>query len=211
MRKLDTARRPLFVRFAFLGRDGWRPSILSVVVLLLLAASVSHAQITTVPTGLNPCEKYRLAFVTTTSRDGTSPSIGVYNAFVSAAASSVPELAALGTTWTAIASTLTAPSARDNTGTDPVSAIGVPIYRLDDTRLANDNADLWDGFIAVPINVDENGDQVDSKVWTGTAVSGSNGGDSLLGANESLIAVHKVGKTTFSNGAWVDVGAAKFG
>ena len=51
----------------------------------------------------------------------------------------------------AIASTDTT-DARDNIG-DP-SAL---IYRLDDTRIADDEADLFDGSIAAPLNIDEAG------------------------------------------------------
>ena len=46
--------------------------------------------------------------------------------------------------------------ARDNTSTNPGTATGIPIYPLNDTLLANDNADLWDSTIAVKLDVDEN-------------------------------------------------------
>jgi hypothetical protein len=109
-----------------------------------LAASAAPI---TVPSGLNPGDQYRLAFVTSTTRDATSPNIADYNAFVTTAANSVPELAALGTTWSAIASTVSV-SARDNTGTNFFITAGVPIYTLADTILATDYLDLWDGTIA---------------------------------------------------------------
>jgi hypothetical protein len=54
-----------------------------------------------VPPGLNPGDKYRLVFVTSTTSGAQSSGIGNFNAFVTASA----ELAALGTTWSAIAST----------------------------------------------------------------------------------------------------------
>ncbi len=79
----------------------------------------------TVPTDLSPGDKYRLAFVTSTGRDTTSANIVDYNNFVTAHAAGVPELAALGTTWTAIGSTV-AVDARDNTGTNPTVATGLP-------------------------------------------------------------------------------------
>ena len=58
-----------------------------------------------IPPGLNPGDQYRLAFVTSTTRDATSGNIAVYNEFVTASATAQAELNALGTTWTAIAST----------------------------------------------------------------------------------------------------------
>ena len=70
--------------------------------LVLVAATGSLASPITVPTGLNPGDAYRLVFVTSTTLDATSSDIADYNAFVSGVANTVPELVALGTTWTAI-------------------------------------------------------------------------------------------------------------
>jgi hypothetical protein len=114
--------------------------------------AVSAAPIT-VPSGLNPGDQYRLAFVTSTTRDALSFNVADYNAFVTTVANSVPELAALGTTWSAIVSTLSV-DARDNTGTNP-SSTGVPIYTVANTRIASNNSDLWDGTINNPLNVTE--------------------------------------------------------
>ena len=108
----------------------------------LFTTTASAAPIT-VPTGLNPGEQYRLAFVTSTTRDATSSNIADYNAFVTATANAVPELAELGITWKAIGST-SAVDAQDNTHTNVVlDGVGVPIYLLNDTLFVNDNADLW--------------------------------------------------------------------
>jgi hypothetical protein len=128
----------------------------------------------TVPTGLSPGQQYRLAFITSTTRDATSSNIADYNAFVTNAANAVPELVALGTTWTAIGSTLTV-AARDNTATNPgVNGTGVPIYFLNDTILADDYADLWDGSIDNNFDVNEFGTHVASTViWTGTNSNGT--------------------------------------
>ena len=90
----------------------------------------------------------------------------------------------LGATWTAIASTATV-DARDNTGTNP-SSKGVPIYRLDDTLIAIDNSDLWDGDILNPISIDETGASFSGTVWTGTsALGGAAGGH--LGAPDPIL------------------------
>ena len=107
------------------------------------ASPDSSAAPITVPTDLNLGDHYRLAFVTSTTRDATSSDIADYNAFVAGVAAGQPELAALGTTWTAIAATATV-NAYDNTSTYP-SYASPPIYRLDDTRLTDNNGQLWGG------------------------------------------------------------------
>jgi hypothetical protein len=109
-------------------------SVIAATALLLGATGDGLAQPTTVPSGLSPGDKYRLAFVTSTTRDATSSDIADYNAFVTAVANTVPALTELGTTWTAIGSTA-AVDARDNTNTNPGNAEGVPIYLLDGTLL----------------------------------------------------------------------------
>jgi len=111
-------------------------------------------------------------------------SIGAYNSFVTSAATAVPELSALGTSWTAIAST-SSMSARTNTGT---TGTGVPIYRLDGTRIADNYADLWDGSIAAPLQIDENGAAVGTPrgVWTGSNQDGSSHPLYELGAASSM-------------------------
>lgn len=129
----------------------------------------------TVPAGLNAGDQYRLAFVTSTKWDATSSDIADYNAFVTAAANSQTALAALGTTWTAIASTASV-DARDNTGTNPSSA-GVPIYLLDaaSTKIADNNADLWDGDIDAALNITESGVAISGRralAWSGSTSAG---------------------------------------
>ena len=121
---------------------------------IVMLAAISIMPITadaapiTLPIGLNPGDEYRLAFVTSTTRDATSTDIAVYNAFVTAAANTQAELLALGTTWTAIASTFTV-DARDNTATNPIEdGAGVPIYLLDGlTKIADNYSDLWDSSL----------------------------------------------------------------
>src|SRR5262245_15880494 len=89
---------------------------LAVVTWVLTGLALSApAQIVTVPPGLAPGAGYRLVFVTSTTRNGASGSAADYNDFVSAAANAVPALAALGTTWKAVAET-PGLEARDNTG-----------------------------------------------------------------------------------------------
>ncbi len=146
--------------------------LLAIVVALSLSGA-ARAAVVTVPAGLNVGDQYRLAFVTSTTRDALSPDIADYNAFVTSIAESVPELAALGTTWRAIGST-SAIDARDNTDTNPMLSAGVTIYRLDGAVVAYDNADLWDGAPTSPININESGGlYAGGIVWTGTETDGT--------------------------------------
>jgi len=174
--------------------------ILSVVVVTFTATASLSAPIT-VPAGLNPGDQYRLAFVTSTERDATSSNIADYNAFVSAAANSQAALAALGTTWMAIASTSSV-DARDNTGTNPIST-GFPIFLLDpaSTKIADNNADLWDINLDAPLNVDESGTFLpETAVWTGSGSSGL--GSDVLGGFDNPI----YGITSSNNSRWVNDG-----
>ena len=151
-----------------------RPIAALVFSLATFAAppAITSAGPVTLPSGLNPGEQYRLVFVTDTTRDATSSDITDYNSFVASAANSQPALAALGTTWTAIAST-TSVSARDNTDTNPNVAAGVPIYNLDDTLFAASNQDLWT-TAASPISIptDSSGGPIMYTAWTGTTFDG---------------------------------------
>lgn len=150
---------------------------LAITALAMTASSALAAPIT-VPTGLNPGDTYRLAFVTSTRRDATSTDIADYNAFVTGVANTQSALAALGTTWTAIASTATV-NAMDNTSTVPSGAggsLGVPIFLLNDTQVADSYDDLWDGSTDVGLNINENGLNsfgFGAFVWTGTNGGGA--------------------------------------
>ncbi len=165
-----------------------------------LTVTSAKATIVTTPFGLNPGEQYRLVFLTSEKRDATSSSIGVYNAFVTAAANSQGALAALGATWRAIGSTSSI-DARDNTGTNPDNATGVPIYLLDGlTKIADNNSDLWDRTIDSAINMSENGlpGPFDAVVWTGTRGEGTKFETIVLGDTTAAL-----GKANQFGVAWV--------
>ncbi len=175
---------------------------LLIFVSLGLCAPAAATPIT-VPTSLNPGDEYRLAFVTSDERNGASSQIASYNAFVTGVANTQPALTSLGTTWKAIGSTATV-DARDNTGTNPVvDGVGVPIFLLNDTLLANDNLDLWDGSILVPLEIDEGGAAIQlSFVFTGTSSSGVARGALALGAGVDNDV--GIGSTGFASASWVD-------
>jgi hypothetical protein len=141
------------------------------------------ASVVTVPSGLNPGDQYRLAFVTSFADQATSSNIADYNIFVTNVAHGVSQLSALGTTWTAIVSTQTV-DARDNTGTNP-SSTGVPIYTLGGPLIATNNADLWDGSISNPISISETGSAptFGVTVWSGTQANGTRQSTEYLGVS----------------------------
>ena len=184
--------RWLFVRTRLLA---------SVAVALVFGLAIkSVAAPITAPTGLIAGDQYRLAFLTSATRTATSSNIADYNAFVTGVANAVPELTALSTTWKAIAST-SGVFARDNTGTNPsVNGTGVPIYLLNDTKLADTNLDLWDGTIDLPLNVSETGTVLLGlgSVWTGTSTAGTNCGAYTLGSVNAC-----VGRRISTNSQWI--------
>jgi len=178
---------------------------LLVAIALISAVSEGRAAPITVPTGLNPGDQYRLAFVTSTTRDATSSNIADYNAFVTSAANAVPELLALGTTWTAIAST-SAVDARDNTNTS--AGVGFSIYLLDDSKLADNYSDLWDGSIDTPFRIMEDGTPTSIvSVWSGTG--NSNGTASLFELGSSFGSAYSGNSNSYSDssGLWILGGA----
>jgi hypothetical protein len=171
--------------------------LLAIAVLSMTAPSVVSAPIT-VPTGLNVGDQYRLAFLTSTTRNATSSNIADYNAFVTAAANTQAALTALGTTWTAIASTATV-NAIDNTST-PIGIGGIPIFLMNDTKLVDDYADLWDVTIDVPLNINEDGltSAANRVVWTGTNTSGT------ATANPLGSSTGTIGDAAFTGGIWIN-------
>ena len=140
------------------------PLVVAACVLLLPLGSNVFAGIF-VPAGLNPGDKYHLAFVSSTSRDATSPDIGVYNSFVQAAADAAGIGASEGVVWKAIACTTTV-KARDN------ALVSAPVYRMDGQQLATGFSDLWSSALNASLSLDENGQTITSIVWTGTNPDG---------------------------------------
>lgn len=159
----------------------------------------------TVPPVLNPGDQYRLAFVTSTSRDGTSSNIADYNSFVTTAANSQAALSALGTVWRAIVSTA-AVDARDNTQTNPLNGAhaSVPVYLLTGSiKIADNNIDLWDGSLDAPFDVSDAGNFVNlpRSIWTGSTISGTEFIGNTMGTS-----FPRGGTTAFSDNRWINNG-----
>jgi hypothetical protein len=132
-------------------------------VAALVAVQTASAAIITVPEGLGVGDSYRLIFVTSTTTTATESSAAYYNNFVNSLAQSVPELAALGTTWT-VAGNLVGINTWQNTGTTGDDAI--PIYRLNGSVFAA-NYTALKGAPTVPVSYNELGVATVARVWTG--------------------------------------------
>lgn len=182
------------------SNTGLAVGLVALIVCALGVGSADAAPIT-VPSGLEAGDSYRLAFVTSGIRDAQSTDVADYNAFVTAAANSVVELLALDTQWFAIASTASV-DARDNTGTTPPG--DVPVFLLNDTMLATSYNDLWDWSIAVPLGINELGEQAggSSNIWTGTTGFGTV--EQGLGSATPTIGSRAI----TDNAQWVRLGVA---
>ncbi|HEY2838066.1 MAG TPA: hypothetical protein VGJ26_02885 [Pirellulales bacterium] len=149
-------------------------SLVAISATFLATSLAAFAAPITVPSGLNPGDHYRLAFETSTTTTPASSDINTYNNFVNSLANAPGSPLAGLSTWTAIASTV-AVDARDNTLTNPnVGADpSVPVYALNNTLIALNNAALWSGTLANPLDVTESGVVVPEYVWTGSASNGT--------------------------------------
>jgi len=159
-----------------------------------------------IPAGLNPGDKFRVAFVTSARTLATSPDIAYYNTFVNDAAnvngglsSQIHSLTGGSVSWKAIASTVQA-DAINNIQTTIDSKIYSTQGNLISTSMflmfARDGAGLLS-----PINFDESGAIGNFTVWTGTTFDGSAGGRGAvaLGATSSAI----IGQSDRSDRAWI--------
>jgi hypothetical protein len=177
------------------------------VALATLGTSAAQAALVVVPPGLNPGDQYRLVFVTDGTRDATSSDINDYNTFVTnqvTGSALATQLTTAGftpsaITWKAIGSTDSV-AARDNTGTNP-SSTGVPIYLIDGNRVANNNADLWDGSILTGIDRTPQESVGFFFVWSGTSDDGTvNAWGGALGSNVAIVGI----AGAFLGSAWIN-------
>ena len=161
--------------------------IFAISTLPLLAEPV------VVPMSLMPGDRYRLAFVTSGTRDASAFSIGTYNAFVTAQANLSPLLLALNTTWRVIGSTEFEPA---------ITNIGfptTPIYNTNGGRVATDIPDLFDGTLSNPIKWDQLGNgSMNRSVWTGSDQTGVSFRELGFGF------LVTIGNSSFTDSRWID-------
>ena len=95
-----------------------------------------------IPSGLSDGDSFRLLFLSSVKRDGSSSAIADYNGHVQFHASlGHAAIQEHSSQFKAVGCTR-AVDARDNTGT---TGTGVPIYWLNGNKVADDNADFYDG------------------------------------------------------------------
>lgn len=168
-------------------------AILSGVAVMVVAAVHVQAAPILFPSDLSPGDPYHLAFVTSQTRDAASTDIADYDAFVQSLAAA----AGLGAiNWKVIGST---------DAVDAIAHLDIvgPVYRLDDTRIANDEADLFDGSIFAALNFNEFGDFVEpstaNEVFTGSMTDGTEAVGFALGDNKV-----RIGLVEENDGRWID-------
>jgi hypothetical protein len=154
------------------------PKSMHCVLLTLvgfLCAEPAGAAFTLIPTGLNPGDDFRVAFVSSAVRDAQSTNLADYDQFISglAAAADLDTYYGSPVTWQVIGSTATV----DAIDRLP-SGVGQPgIYRLDGAQIDFPQVGLWNQFggLWTPINLTEMGIAPPvgfSVVWTGTSPNG---------------------------------------
>ena len=124
----------------------------TVLMALPLQAQTPAPAVTKVPEdwSLKPDDlvvgdQFRLLFVSTTTRDGSSADIADYNTHMqTAAAAGLADIQAYSSGFRALACTA-ATDARDNTGTTGTGT-DVPIYYLNGKRVSQDYDNLYDGI-----------------------------------------------------------------
>ena len=177
------------------------------VLLLFLGIMPVHAAPVTVPSGLNPGDQYRLVFVTCGTTQAFSDDMRYYNDFVTDEASVVPELTALNTTWSAIASTpYWDVQSNTNTEVGPNGDEGYPIFNLQGELLATTNAEFWTPStkINVGIAIDPYGRVLaPDYAWTGTDEIGHGAGPLGCGCGRSMYGVFGwEGTSWVAEGTW---------
>ena len=138
------------------------------------------------PSALEAGDRFRLLFVTSTTRDAASTDIGDYNRFVQErAAAGHPAIRGSAAGFRAVAATASV-DARDNTCTTwTASDRGEPVHWLDGGKVAGDYADFYDGaWDGGTAQTDERGHRSDAaRVWTGARGDGTADARYALGAD----------------------------
>ena len=160
----------------------------TVLMALPLQAQTPDPAVTKVPEdwSLKPDDlvvgdQFRLLFVSTTTRDGSSADIADYNTHVqTAAAAGHADIQAYSSGFRALACTATT-DARDNTAT---TGTGVPIYWVNSSRVTQDYDDLYDGSWSTHTALGEDGVFAGlDEALTGCSSDGTAHPDSPLGAD----------------------------
>jgi hypothetical protein len=153
-------------------RTGIKPiHILAFMFLLVFTTAPASADLIDSISLLAPGSKYRVAFVTSGTRDATSTDINDYDQFVQSAADTGAVTQPLALNWQAMGSTATI-AARDHLNAPQTDTGTVVIFNTIGQTIADSYADLWDGVISAPIKYTEAGSAISNSVWTGSNLFG---------------------------------------
>ena len=158
-----------------------------------------------IPSGFEPGDRFRLLFVSSTTRNGSSSDINDYNNHVIAAAGSGDTaIRALRAGFRALGSTGTV-DARDNTATTYTSSNkGVPIYWLNGDKVADEYEDFYDGSWDNKNGKGKNelggSFSNSSHIWTGSNNDGTKDSDYHFGSGGSVRVVRLEESATLSGG-----------
>ena len=179
--------------------------VLMFVVVLLVLGGMAQAAIS-IPSGVGEGDEFRLAFVTLPTYQALETDIAVYNGWMQDEA----DAAGIGVdgngdpvSYAVIGSTVDV-DARDNTGTNPNVSAGSAIYTTGGAKVADDNADLWDGDVDNIINTLATGDTTPGHLWafTGTYKDGTKSDPSLYSNAGNPLG--NEGEVSQGNGGQVD-------
>ena len=141
------------------------------------------------PADIGPGERFRLIFLSSTKRNATSNNIETYNTFVqNQAAAGHANIQDHASRFRVVGCTQ-AVDARDNTGTN-TNGPGVPIYWVGGNKVADSDADFYDGSWDDEAN-DRNElgndahdtSQISNYTWTGCSHNGTKSTSLALGEN----------------------------
>ena len=205
MKQRDISVLPLFI------------SIILIAVGLVSAETAVPLDSPLVPTGLTSGDSFQLIFLTSakTNRDSGDGSdnftIDHWDDFVNGVADNSTLAEIKNIVWYAMVSVdnlsdeLPGIAARDH------AVVSTAVYRIDGEQIATGFADIWDGNIAVNINIDESGNLVNTsgsygvnrETWTGSTWAGEIHGAYPLGnGNQSAVtgSAEATGTGWFQNG-----------
>ena len=142
-----------------------------------------------IPSGLSVGDSFRLLFLSSTTRNASSSSIGTYNTFVqNRAAAGHSGLANYASQFKVVGSTADT-DARDNTET---TGTGVPIYWVNGNKLADGYSDFYDGSWDDETNIkDESGENRSSPLLIFTG-SGNDGTESFVDSSSRAFGMNNV-------------------
>ena len=161
-----------------------------------LAETTVPADWSLIPTGLGAGDRFRLIFISSTTRDATATAIGDYNTFVQTAASNGhADIQSHSSTFRVVGSTAGV-DARDNTATTYTNDDkGVAIYWLGGNKVADEYEDFYDGDWDDEANAkDESGSDRSTSLDTDKPLTGSdhNGTEAFSGSSSRALGASSV-------------------